>query len=387
MSLLYNAIIALVVMSCITLVFLVYENNRFSAVIKDTFSKCCIFLAVAALSEWSALALNGAPAWTIWIHKFFKACDYVFSPFFAFYLVKHLCNGHKNKHLIKVTHVIEAVNTCFVVLSIFTGWAFYIDEGNFYHHGPLYWFYVVCYFGVYLMTLMSFVIYTRNFKRKNLFSLFLIFLIIMIAIIIQEFVDPNCRITYLAITLAMILMYIHYSEFYQLKNDDIMVQQEHLIRTDPLTLMLNRYAYNEIIAKYSNKSLPPNMVIFSIDINALKYFNDNYGHVAGDELIVASSQIIQEVLSYYGSCYKTGGDEFVCILEMDKDTIAEVKAEITRRSQEWKGEYPSVLSLAVGYARACEHPECNLEKLIIFSDKMMYNKKALFHSENPEYRR
>ena len=88
--------------------------------------------------------------------------------------------------------------------------------------------------------------------------------------------------------------------------------------TDTLTGLNNRNAllfdeckYNEYIR--NNKTL--GVVMF--DVNDLKYVNDNLGHDKGDILIQTSAKLINDTFGKVGTCYRTGGDEFVAVLVGD----------------------------------------------------------------------
>jgi len=52
-----------------------------------------------------------------------------------------------------------------------------------------------------------------------------------------------------------------------------------------------------------------------IDLGDLKVFNDTYGYTMGDELIHIFAQMAKEVVGEYGVVARTGGDEFVIVLE------------------------------------------------------------------------
>ncbi|MGN0743520.1 MAG: hypothetical protein ACI4L8_12775, partial [Candidatus Fimadaptatus sp.] len=74
---------AIVILSCLTLLvlgILVYENARFDKTTKRRFYATYALIIVATLSEWLGIALNGAPAWTVGIHRVVKCIDYITTP-------------------------------------------------------------------------------------------------------------------------------------------------------------------------------------------------------------------------------------------------------------------------------------------------------------------
>lgn len=58
-------------------------------------------------------------------------------------------------------------------------------------------------------------------------------------------------------------------------------------------------------------------VLFYIDLDELKGINDNYGHSAGDRLLVTVGGLIIEIVGESGFVARLGGDEFVVVLGGD----------------------------------------------------------------------
>nr|MCR5099910.1 sensor domain-containing diguanylate cyclase [Butyrivibrio sp.] len=94
-------------------------------------------------------------------------------------------------------------------------------------------------------------------------------------------------------------------------------QEEQLIyksRTDELTGLLNRRAYEEDIYEQNDFPAKDYFVSMSLDVNGLKVVNDTLGHAAGDELLIGASYCMNKSFGSYGKIYRTGGDEFIVIL-------------------------------------------------------------------------
>lgn len=91
---------------------------------------------------------------------------------------------------------------------------------------------------------------------------------------------------------------------------------EKLSFYDQLTGMANRRSYEKKLIEVETECKEDeDAVLIMMDVNGLKITNDTYGHSAGDDLIVAASQVIRAVYeSENNSCYRIGGDEFVVIM-------------------------------------------------------------------------
>lgn len=85
---------------------------------------------------------------------------------------------------------------------------------------------------------------------------------------------------------------------------------------DPLTSLANRAVLfdrlNLEIARARRHAHPVALAI--LDLDAFKAFNDRYGHVAGDRLLVASARAITEAIRDTDLGARFGGDEFVVLL-------------------------------------------------------------------------
>lgn len=84
--------------------------------------------------------------------------------------------------------------------------------------------------------------------------------------------------------------------------------------TDPLTGLSNRRAYDEV------EKFP---VQVAIDLDSLKWINDNMGHATGDELVKAIATALADET---GNAYRFGGDEFVLQAETTEAANAVLEA-------------------------------------------------------------
>ncbi|MBL4630294.1 MAG: EAL domain-containing protein, partial [Paraglaciecola sp.] len=90
----------------------------------------------------------------------------------------------------------------------------------------------------------------------------------------------------------------------------------HQANHDPLTGLLNRYAFDsqldKIIASLLDKHVSATLCY--IDMDKFKLINDTCGHQAGDELLKNIATLLQQSLSKEDVLARVGGDEFCMIL-------------------------------------------------------------------------
>jgi diguanylate cyclase (GGDEF)-like protein len=115
--------------------------------------------------------------------------------------------------------------------------------------------------------------------------------------------------------------------------EDASAHLKRLSLVDGLTQLYNRRHFDEALElewSRSNRSQAPLSLIIC-DIDHFKAFNDNYGHVAGDDALVKASKTIIETLKRPSDMpARYGGEEFVVILPDTPTVGAMIVAEQLR---------------------------------------------------------
>ncbi len=357
---------------------LVHEENRINTAEKRMYYLTFAIIALAALAEWTGLQLNGRENIPPWILRLVKCCDYILTPMAAFTMVSMMKQSNRSR---KMVVAVLAVNTAFQIVSCFTDWMVVIDGHNHYSHGALYPVYLVLSITVIILIIIQFLIYGRSFRRENRISLYAIAGMILTGIIMQEGLGGGIRTEYIALTIGMALLYIHTMEYSQQAAEEQILEQQIQISTDALTGLLSRHAYSKVLNEFGQDP-PAGLAAFSIDVNGLKTVNDTLGHEAGDELICGAAHCIEKTFGAEGRCYRTGGDEFIVLVPMDRVQADQALLRLKREAGRWKGEMVKSLSLSAGYALAADHGRISCEDLIKEADLAMYaEKKAYYERE------
>ena len=149
-------------------------------------------------------------------------------------------------------------------------------------------------------------------------------------------------------------------------------------KEDVLTKLFNRRAFYEDTSRFS-KTI--NGVI-QIDMNGLKFLNDNFGHGAGDAALVGVAAILKKSIGEYDNMYvyRLSGDEFVILMLNGTDeelngTIDKIRNNINN----------SDYSIAVG---GCfTDNDISFEEAMKIAEKEMYDDKNRYYSESGHDRR
>ncbi|MBW6390025.1 sensor domain-containing diguanylate cyclase [Billgrantia antri] len=93
-----------------------------------------------------------------------------------------------------------------------------------------------------------------------------------------------------------------------------------LARTDPLTGLLNRRQFHELVEeKLQERRRSGQPLLFAVmDIDDFKLFNDTHGHQAGDEVLMQVATLLLDHFRRAGDrLFRLGGEEFGILLEAD----------------------------------------------------------------------
>ena len=152
---------------------------------------------------------------------------------------------------------------------------------------------------------------------------------------------------------------------------------EQIAAFDELTSVYNRRAGLEVLKEalhYARRNGLYLAVVF-MDVDSLKYVNDNYGHAAGDEYLQEVVATLRRHLRKSDSICRFGGDEFVIVLT---DCRRQKAVEIFSRIAEELEQSPSrwgLKDLSFSYGTAAVSPEdkeSTIDRLISLADERMY---------------
>lgn len=102
--------------------------------------------------------------------------------------------------------------------------------------------------------------------------------------------------------------------------------------TDGLTRLFNARHFHqqvEIEIERTRRYGPP-LSLLLLDVDNFKSFNDTYGHVEGDRVLMRMGEVISRCLRRTDSAYRYGGEEFVLLLPETDLAGAQIVAERLR---------------------------------------------------------
>ncbi|MEG1987075.1 MAG: GGDEF domain-containing protein [Bacilli bacterium] len=110
--------------------------------------------------------------------------------------------------------------------------------------------------------------------------------------------------------LILLALYLYFKKKKQVKK---VKKEDRRKYSDMLTSLKNRNYLNLKMASWDESEIYPQSIIV-IDLNNIKYVNDNYGHEAGDDLIVKAAGILVNAQLENSEIIRTDGNEFLIYL-------------------------------------------------------------------------
>ncbi len=155
---------------------------------------------------------------------------------------------------------------------------------------------------------------------------------------------------------------------------------KHAATFDSMTAMLNRRAGQELINFLFGECLVRNshLTICFIDIDGLKFVNDQHGHQEGDWYIKTVAQTLNETLGEHYKGIRYGGDEMMMVSDdPDLDRLAELMQQVGQKLHSIARTQFKPYQMSISYGM-CSYPAfaCRLpEELIEQADFNMYEHK------------
>ncbi len=123
--------------------------------------------------------------------------------------------------------------------------------------------------------------------------------------------------------------YMKVMERQRLKLQDANRQLRRLAVTDGLTGLMNRRRFNELLEETLDRAIRQDhkFSLLLFDIDHFKALNDNFGHQAGDEILIQFAKILNTTARRYERPARYGGEEFAIILDNCDASAAQLAAE------------------------------------------------------------
>lgn len=255
-----------------------------------------------------------------------------------------------------------------LIVNLFTGIFFYLDEDNVYRRGPLFVLqYILAYIYVFTASGHAFLGLRKekSLSRRRLLRSLALFPVAPAIAGILQFAYPQLPLACVALSFATLVLYQNWLD--------------GMISRDPLTLLNNRKQLDFHYQQWQRHEDSIPMVLLMIDANKFKSINDTYGHIQGDAALVRIAEALRTACSkmrYRANIARYGGDEFAVLVRTDDpQEIEDLKSRIRSCLSDLNrvAEAPYELTVSIGAAKA--EKDMPLKLLIEKADAALYEDK------------
>ncbi len=162
--------------------------------------------------------------------------------------------------------------------------------------------------------------------------------------------------------------------------EDEIEQIKDKLYIDELTGIFNRNAFNNFYKKERSRSKRSGNVLTLtfIDLDQLKYVNDNFGHSTGDSYLKEMASVIKGSIRINDMTFRIGGDEFIILFTNCSTKQAD---KILLRISELFADRSNIISktfkgsFSHGSVDTLRHGELSDDDFINKADEIMFTKK------------
>lgn len=146
---------------------------------------------------------------------------------------------------------------------------------------------------------------------------------------------------------------------------------KNLIENDPLTTLYNRRSCNNKLKAMENEKIDYSVVM--CDVDWFKKINDNYGHDAGDYVLIKISQLILDNIKDCGFASRWGGEEFLLIYQLDYDGTKARVEQLQKAIREYDFTYgDNEIRIRMTFGVEAGHKDEHYEERVKRADNKLY---------------
>ena len=355
---------------------ILYKTNGLSKMVAQrNFAMSIIAEMVFIISDTVYVMVNNGimygGRWTKFVCKEMYFLSTAVMCFFWFLYFEHLKKADlvRDRKKVWLASSVLVVFIVLLVINIFTGILFYVDQDGVYHRGNLF---ILCYIMPYIYVAVSCIHTVIHANRasysvdKKTTLMMILFPIAPGAAGILQFVYPRLPAACGMLSLATLILYLQWID--------------QLISLDPLTGLNNRKQMNHFYDQWTRShNEGEKLSLLLIDANRFKQINDTYGHIKGDMALMNIAEALKQAckdLQKRADIARYGGDEFAVLFQEDTAHSAEDLKKIIKeklREINVKTNVPFELTVSIGIA--VSEGKKNLKSLIDEADEQMYSEK------------
>ncbi|MCL2616984.1 MAG: sensor domain-containing diguanylate cyclase [Defluviitaleaceae bacterium] len=168
---------------------------------------------------------------------------------------------------------------------------------------------------------------------------------------------------------------------------NFLLKYNSLAMVDPMTGVFNRQVGIDFLGEMINQvkvDHEPFTVAF-LDLDSLKYVNDNFGHSKGDEYILTVCETIKASMRKTDMLSRMGGDEFLIVFPQCSFSVAsKIMETVSQKLGELSGKLPEGIKYRISYGvyEVEFSSQLDMEYILNYVDNKMYLMKAKHYAQD-----
>ena len=319
----YETIILLTIVSMGVMAIVVGTSKNFKTRAQRGLIISFIIIILGAVSEFSVVILNERNLKMSAIRDILRLLKFIFMPIMPIIASKALFGKVKEDNLTFILGLIVRIylmiGACFVVAGWFcfsVGGSSFAERRDFYET-MMHNIYIVAFLISTLYMLVQAIQFSKAYQNKGREQLVAICCFVVLGAVVQ-ILNRKLRTVWITIDITAVFLFIYYDEL--------------ILCIDGLTGLLNQKSLVNYLTNEASERKRCIVIVF--DVNDFKYINDAYGHSAGDEILIAVSDVLKESYRNVGECYRMGGDEFAVIMLKDIEKIQQINEHFIKNLEE-----------------------------------------------------
>ncbi len=276
----------------------------------------------------------------------------------------------------------NALSSAIVLYSLYLLMFYLVFTGGVENTGPL-WIYIVAPVSVFIHGLK------RGLIDIGVFVIIICLIMFLPNDVLQHAnysIEFKSRLIYSFLTITFLSALYESSRNMSFQHTlELSKKYQHLAHFDPLTQLSNR---RDVLAKLTQEQarLVRNkepLTIILCDVDYFKKINDQYGHSAGDQVLIELAQIFSQNIREQDCVARWGGEEFLFMLPQTQESNAYVIAEkIQTKVQACNVSYQQEnITVTVSMGIAQLNAGQSIDELINSADKYLYQAKNAGRNE------
>lgn len=256
-----------------------------------------------------------------------------------------------------------AVAELSLLLNLFYPFIFTVDSAGFYQRSWGFYFFMFCSYACMGYALFRIINKRHSLEAAKLRPLLLFYLPPLVGGLLQAFLY-GVSLVWPGITLSLLIVYIYI--------------QNRRLSTDYLTGAYNRMQMDMHLRRKIVDAGRHSFSAILLDVDKFKEINDRYGHTVGDQMLIATVNLLKRSLHKDDFLARYGGDEFLVVI--DTEDVRELQRTVERIRKNLalfnkSNTRPCKLNLSMGYDIYDPGRKLTMEQFLQHIDGKMYKNK------------